>query len=211
MSDSPQESCAEEPEVQGVPRSLIASLCGMAALLIGAGGVCVLCVCWGSLGAWVRAGVLAALPVAVSALHIWRSRRRGMPPGAVAFWFFLAANAVLAPLGIWLAVAVAPLAGVLCAVPYALAFMWYASVYRSSAGITAACTLCFSACLSILFSGAVSLLLGAAILALLGVGFLIAARWLHLRRKRCLARFQLACRNLTRGMTNDEGRMTNEK
>lgn len=177
----------DEPEVQGAPRSLISSLCGMAALLLGVGVVCVLYAAWDHFGVWVRVALLAVLPVVVPSLHVWWARRLGAPVSAPAFWLYLAANVALPPVGVYMAVKVAPLCGALSALLYALTMTWYGAAYRSSVVVSAAGMLCFAAAMSIPLYSGVGVVGGAVILILLGGAVLAAAWWLHRMRRHRLA------------------------
>lgn len=187
----PAAPAADEPEVQGVPRSLVSSLCGVGGLLTLAGLLCAAYAAWDSWATWGRVSLVLAPPVVILALHIVWVRRLGLPVFTPAFGVYMAANMLL-PLGLWLAENLGPLAGVVGALVYAAALIWYGASCRNAVAISAACMLCFAAALSVPLYLGVSMVVGSVLLLSLGAAALGAAFWLYRLRARRLAQLYVA-------------------
>ena len=135
---------SHEPDVQGMPRSLVSSLAGMAALLAAAGAFFVLVAERESLETWVKAALYALPTLIFLGLHILRVSRNDAPGITPAFFALLGGHAVALPLSILAGIHIAPAAGAPLALVYALTLLWYGAQYHLTSVISAACTLLFA-------------------------------------------------------------------
>ena len=186
----PREDAA--PQVQGIPRGLVSSLCGLALLLGVVGAVCVLCSVWGEMNEWVRLALLPVVPVLLVVMHIRSVRRSGEAALSAAFAALMVAHVVLLPAGVLLAVYVLPLLSLPFFAAYALALLWYGARYHNAMVISAAAALVFAMALSIPLYWHMGVLLSGVLFLLLGALVLSAAIVLHKRREQKLAMLRVA-------------------
>ena len=184
-----------EPEVQGLPRSLVSSLCGIASLLLLTGLVCALAAAWEQLDTWLKVLLLLTLPITLAVLHVCRARRQqGVTVFSAAFAAMIAANALLVPLGIFLSLYLSPYFGAVALILYALAHIWYGAYYHSAMVISAACALAFAGALSLPLYCGLGALVSSVILVGQGLLCLGVAYSLHKKRAARLAQLRIAQR-----------------
>lgn len=191
---SPPDRQLAEPEVQGLPYSLVSSLLGLAGLLLLLGCVCGLYAAWEQLNEWLKAILLLLLPLVLLALHVHRCRARGEAVFSLAFAAYMAGNFLLLPGSVFLAVYAGHVFGALGALLYALSLLWYGAAYQVMVAISAACALAFAAALSLPILLGMGMVISSVFFCVLGACLLGAALYLHRKRSARLAQLRIARR-----------------
>lgn len=194
MSADPPHTPTDEPRIQGLPRHLIAALCGLAGLLILAGVVNVAMALWDHVDTWLRMAMLLPIPLAVLVAHILMARRSGQGVLTVPAVAMLLAHVVLLPLGVVFGAWLTPVFSLPCALAYALVLIWYGAYYQYYAVISAAVAVFFTSVLMGMELMQLGAILRAVLLLVLGGLVLAGAAGLHRRRRAKLALLHIALR-----------------